>query len=321
MEKEMYFDLTSFGFQTTAEDERFKSYKMTGEGGRIFVKSFKIMPGIEIYYNDFQTMRHFSGEFNDCTYYQIAYCHSGVYESRIEAHRVLKLAAKEIMVLANISRCIDASMPLGYYKGINMMFYPDRFSTETKLLMEQFSVDTKLLFEKLMNGKRFSRFICNSHLMNLMELLFLSCEKGDLLKMKVYIIHVLVEFIHYDGGMEEQYRCLTDKTMQVIRDMKEYIEEHMSQHITIRELSEMFHISATSLKENFKILYGYSPYEFLKRHRMSTAAQLLQNTDLPVSEIGIRVGYENPSKFSAAFLSIYKVPPRAYRNEKSLYSN
>ena len=34
---------------------------------------------------------------------------------------------------------------------------------------------------------------------------------------------------------------------------------------------------------------------------MDTAAQLLQESDLPVAEIAHRVGYEDPSRFAAAF--------------------
>ena len=40
---------------------------------------------------------------------------------------------------------------------------------------------------------------------------------------------------------------------------------------------------------------------YLRGLRMDTAAQLLQESDLPVAEIAHRVGYEDPSRFAAAF--------------------
>ena len=40
---------------------------------------------------------------------------------------------------------------------------------------------------------------------------------------------------------------------------------------------------------------------YLRGLRMDTAANLLRSSDLPVAEIAHRVGYEDPSRFAAAF--------------------
>ena len=53
----------------------------------------------------------------------------------------------------------------------------------------------------------------------------------------------------------------------------------------------------------------------MKRGRMNRAAELLKKTDISVSEIGMRAGYENPSKFSAAFGSVYHMTPREFRKK------
>ena len=48
-------------------------------------------------------------------------------------------------------------------------------------------------------------------------------------------------------------------------------------------------------------LYGVPVASYLRGLRMDTAARLLQESDLPVAEIAHRVGYEDPSRFAAAF--------------------
>ena len=87
----------------------------------------------------------------------------------------------------------------------------------------------------------------------------------------------------------------------------------MQKHVTIKELAARFQISETGLKDNFKGIYGCRPYEFLKGCRMEWAAQRLKTTDESIADIGNAIGYENPSKFSAAFSSIYGLTPNKYR--------
>ena len=50
---------------------------------------------------------------------------------------------------------------------------------------------------------------------------------------------------------------------------------------------------------------------------MSFAAELLRSeTDIKISDIAERVGYDNPSKFSAAFKCVMGVTPVVYRNDQ-----
>lgn len=85
------------------------------------------------------------------------------------------------------------------------------------------------------------------------------------------------------------------------RQAHEYLVTHQGQHITLPMLAARFHLSQSSLKICFKALYGAPVASYLRRLRMDTAAQLLRESDLPVAEIAHRVGYEDPSRFAAAF--------------------
>nr|WP_246476241.1 helix-turn-helix transcriptional regulator [Roseibium litorale] len=60
-------------------------------------------------------------------------------------------------------------------------------------------------------------------------------------------------------------------------------------------------ISEDSLLKAFRHHYGVTPSEYLTSIRMAAAEDLLQSMDLPVSEIGRRAGYSNPTAFSRAF--------------------
>ena len=85
------------------------------------------------------------------------------------------------------------------------------------------------------------------------------------------------------------------------RQAHDYLLTHQGSRITLPELAAKFHLSQSSLKICFKALYGVPVASYLRGLRMDTAARLLQESDLPVAEIAHRVGYEDPSRFAAAF--------------------
>ena len=101
--------------------------------------------------------------------------------------------------------------------------------------------------------------------------------------------------------------------VQLIRQIHDYLLTHMAQRITIEELTHLYPINPTTLKEVFKDVYGTSIAAHLKKHRMEKAAQLLRETDLPVAEVARQVGYESQSKFTAQFRKAYGLPPTEYR--------
>ena len=109
-----------------------------------------------------------------------------------------------------------------------------------------------------------------------------------------------------------QWRSQAEQ-VQLIREIHDYLTEHMDQRITIEELTHRYPINPTTLKEVFKSVYGTSIAAHLKEHRLEKAAQLLRETDLTMAEIARQVGYESQSKFTAAFKEQYGLLPTAYR--------
>src|SRR3712207_8864169 len=63
------------------------------------------------------------------------------------------------------------------------------------------------------------------------------------------------------------------------------------------------------------------PYTTLFRSRAARAQALLAETDLPVTEVGARVGYMSSSHFARAFRQATGLSPRAYRDRKSTRLN
>lgn len=79
------------------------------------------------------------------------------------------------------------------------------------------------------------------------------------------------------------------------------------------DLARQVGLNELKLKQGFRSLYGTSVYGYLRGQRMETARRLLGERELSVTEVALRVGYANPSKFAAAFRRHFGVAPSALR--------
>ena len=74
-------------------------------------------------------------------------------------------------------------------------------------------------------------------------------------------------------------------------------------------------ISETSLKINFKKLYGLSPGQYFQKKQMILAREILKDQDIMIHVLAMNMGYHNQSKFAAAFRKhIGILPSEVQRN-------
>ena len=100
--------------------------------------------------------------------------------------------------------------------------------------------------------------------------------------------------------------------------VRAYLDEHPERRVTLAELETVFHASGTQIKSVYRETFGASLYADTKLRKMRAAAEALRGSDRTVLEIAGSLGYDNASKFAAAFRSVYGVSPTEYRERKSL---
>ena len=98
------------------------------------------------------------------------------------------------------------------------------------------------------------------------------------------------------------------------RAVHDYLRSNLDRKITIDELALRFHINTTTLKKEFKLVYGTSVAAHIRKHRMEEASRLLRTTNMSISLIAAAVGYESQSRFSLVFKEEYGMLPTAYRS-------
>ena len=191
-------DFRGFGFSKREVNELIQEYSINEPKNKVHITAYMILPGVEIFCTDYQTHEHFYGKVNECNYYQIAYSHKGVYESRIDGHRFLRLSEGEISMMTNTYQSFDSHTPMGYFQGINIIFYPQMIAGEAIDFLGLFAIDINELFKTHLQGKRFERFVCDGHIKKVLEALYEASREGDYIHMKIHVLHLLTEFVHYE---------------------------------------------------------------------------------------------------------------------------
>ena len=99
----------------------------------------------------------------------------------------------------------------------------------------------------------------------------------------------------------------------VIEQIRKWIHDHLHEDITLLDLSQRFHYSASYLSMLFKKDIGTGFQEYLHDCRIQRAKHLLLDPALRISDIAQQVGYTNPKAFSIAFHKACGIPPTEYR--------
>ena len=84
--------------------------------------------------------------------------------------------------------------------------------------------------------------------------------------------------------------------------------------LDVAALAARAHVSPTHFARCFREAYGTTPHQYLIARRMERACFLLRETDRPVTEISLDVGFRSLGSFSATFSRWLGVSPSAYRN-------
>ncbi len=96
-----------------------------------------------------------------------------------------------------------------------------------------------------------------------------------------------------------------------------YIQQNYQRELSVDEVANFCKLNRNYFSRRFKELIGSTPQEFLIRQRLTSAAELLRLTDLPIKNIADQCGYTNQLHFSQAFKKYYGLPPREWRRQNS----
>src|SRR5664279_3231994 len=106
------------------------------------------------------------------------------------------------------------------------------------------------------------------------------------------------------GDGEDSFTCkflANDADREKIALAREILLDHISEPLTIKELSRKAAINECYLKKGFKEMYGTTIFDFFQSQRMEHAKYLLYEKGLSVTDVSALLGYSSISHFSTAF--------------------
>lgn len=105
------------------------------------------------------------------------------------------------------------------------------------------------------------------------------------------------------------------QSKQSVMPVKEYLDQHYCEKITLDDLASRFFISKNYLTRVFKEQFGMSVKDYLQVVRITHAKQLLRTTDKTAEEIGFECGFGALYYFSRVFKDIEGISPTGYREQ------
>jgi AraC-like DNA-binding protein len=97
-----------------------------------------------------------------------------------------------------------------------------------------------------------------------------------------------------------------------IKDVLEYMESHLSDLLSISQLSSVACLSPTQFKKVFKQQTSQTVTQYLIKLRMNKAQALLLHTDYPIQIVAESVGYTDMTAFSRRFSLYFGLSPSKY---------
>lgn len=129
-----------------------------------------------------------------------------------------------------------------------------------------------------------------------------------------------VEFLH---SMEKKKKEQKEEDLpifpvknRIVRCMLSYIHEHCSECISIQQVAEHCSVNPNYASQLFNQEMNKTFSCYVTELRIEQAVKLLQDTDLPVSEIALKTGYRDYFYFAKVFKKTMGITPTAYRNRE-----
>ena len=94
------------------------------------------------------------------------------------------------------------------------------------------------------------------------------------------------------------------------------MQDNYSFNLTLSDYAKLCCKSVSSFKREFKKHFNESPARWIMKKRLYLAKELLEGTSLPVTEVSLECGFENPTHFSRVFKEKIGMAPLQFRHSR-----
>jgi AraC family transcriptional regulator len=127
----------------------------------------------------------------------------------------------------------------------------------------------------------------------------------------VLAVHLLR---HYTTGAIVTQPFRGGLTAQKLRQVQDFIAAKYGEELRLDELAHEAGMSSFHFAREFKKSTGTSPHQYLIKFRVERAKALLADSELPLTEVGLRSGFSHQSHFTRLFHKLTGTTPLSYRH-------
>jgi len=130
---------------------------------------------------------------------------------------------------------------------------------------------------------------------------------GYRLRLKSMLLDLIVT-------MQRSYESSCDTIAKVTPEaIIKYINEHCESRLVREELGEVFHYHPNHINRIIKNATGMTLYKYILEAKIHRAELMLANTDMPITQIAMQLGFYDSSHFASVFQQHKGMPPGEYR--------
>lgn len=112
-----------------------------------------------------------------------------------------------------------------------------------------------------------------------------------------------------------QEKSPSQETIDAVARMQAYIARHLTEPITLKQLSVAANYSPYHSAHIFKELIGIPPFEYIRRLRLSKSALQLRDTEQRVLDVALDFVFDSHEGFTRAFSRQFGVTPKQYAKQ------
>jgi AraC-like DNA-binding protein len=152
----------------------------------------------------------------------------------------------------------------------------------------------------------------NEYIVNLYKQAIVSAheQKAGFQQMLAGIVNHLLGCAY---SMEKQSIFESD-LVNKINKAKIIMQENFIEGISPEIVANSVCMSYPHFRKIFKMYTGFAPIQYLIELRIQKSKELLANTLIPINEIALQTGFDNPDYFTLFFKNKTHYTPRDYRN-------
>ncbi|WP_419211298.1 BLUF domain-containing protein [Maribacter sp. X9] len=250
------------------------------------------------------------------------YCVKGHFFHKFESEtQEIKISQKQNIILSSITNVPnEITFPANVEIGMSAIFLKQDLTISDKkrrTILESAIEDITAFIDK---QKPFSYYGEISPITNKYAKIVVENKRKDAvgkLLVEGAVINTLASQIEHHDKHKDFLKIgtpLTNTETLKISELAEYIADNIDKNLKIKDLSTKFSLSPKKLQAGSRYLFGESLGNFITHLRLEKGKEIIQHTDLSISEVCYKVGFSSRSYFSKSFAERFGVLPSEFKN-------